>query len=267
MRKYLQILKITFQQEFAYRLNFIMWRVRNVLQIFLIFFLWSSVFHDPSSVIFGYDRSKILTYVFGTLIIKAVVFSSRSIELARIISDGTLSFYLVKPVNFFKYWFTRDISSKLLNLSFAFLETTILFFILKPEIFIQSNFFYLFFFLVSLVIAIFLFFAITLLVNIFSFWSPETNWALPYLFIVIIGDFMSGSVFPLDIFPQSMQNIFYSLPFSYLVFFPLQVYLGKLSLVTVINGIFISLGWLIILWMAVKVFWEKGLKEYKAEGI
>jgi ABC-2 type transport system permease protein len=90
---------------------------------------------------------------------------------------------------------------------------------------------------------------------------------LPFLFVVIIGDFLSGSVFPLDIFSKSAQNIFYSLPFPYLVFFPLQVYLGKLTIGTTLNGIVISLGWLIVLWFLVKVFWEKGLKKFCSEGI
>ena len=267
MKKYLQVLKITFQQEFAYRLNFIMWRVRNVIQIFLLFFLWTSVFSDPARQFFGYDRSKILTYVFGILIIKAIVFSSRTIELSSIISDGTLALYLLKPINFFKYWFTADMASKILNLSFSFVETVLLFLILKPELFFQSNPIYLLLFFISLSIAVLLFFTIVFLINMFSFWAPETGWALPFLFIVIIGDFLSGSVFPLDIFSKSVQNIFYSLPFPYLVFFPLQVYLGKLSIPTVINGMFISLGWLIVLWFSMKYVWERGMKKFSSEGI
>ena len=267
MKKYLQVLKITLQQEFAYRLNFIMWRVRNVMQVVLMFFLWSSVFSDPTKQFFGYDRTKILTYVFGILVIKAIVFSSRTIELSGIISDGTLGIYLLKPINFFKYWFTADIASKILNLSFSLIETTILFIILKPEIYFQSNPTYLFLFLLSLTIAVLLFFVTIFLINMFSFWAPEVGWALPFLFIVIVGDFLSGSVFPLDIFPRTFQNVFYSLPFPYLVFFPLQVYLGKISIPTAINGIVISLGWLIIFGVLVKYVWGKGLKKFSAEGI
>ncbi len=64
LAKYISIFKISFAQEFAYRLNFIMWRVRNVMQILLLFFLWTTVFSDPARVVFGYDRAKMLTYVF-----------------------------------------------------------------------------------------------------------------------------------------------------------------------------------------------------------
>ena len=105
MSKYLQILKISFQQEFTYRLNFIMWRVRNVIQILIFFFLWSSVFAAQDSNYFGYNKEKIIAYAFLLIIVRAIVMSSRSVDVAGIISNGELSNLLIKPVNFFKYYF------------------------------------------------------------------------------------------------------------------------------------------------------------------
>ena len=103
MKKYLQIFKLSFQQEFAYRLNFVMWRVRNILQIILLFFLWSSVFKDPQTEVFGYNQEKILTYVFGILILRAIVFSARAVDVAGEISNGDITNFLLKPVSYFKY--------------------------------------------------------------------------------------------------------------------------------------------------------------------
>ena len=99
-----------------------MWRVRNVLRIFLVFFLWDSIFSDPGRTLFGYDRSKILTYVFGILIVRAFVLSARAADVAGEIANGDLSNYLLKPVSYFKYWLTRDLSSKVLNMGFAGVE-------------------------------------------------------------------------------------------------------------------------------------------------
>jgi len=103
VKKYLQIFKLSFQQEFAYRLNFVMWRVRNILQIILLFFLWSSVFKDPQTEVFGYNQEKILTYVFGILILRAIVFSARAVDVAGEISNGDITNFLLKPVSYFKY--------------------------------------------------------------------------------------------------------------------------------------------------------------------
>lgn len=266
MNKYWTIFKISLQQEFAYRLNFIMWRARNVLQIFLIFFLWSAVFSDPSRSLFGYDRVKILTYVFGILVVKAIVLSSRGILVANEIAGGGLTNYLLKPVSYFRYWLTRDLSSKSLNLFFAIFEFSILFLILKPQIFLQTNPFNIFFFAVSLVLAIFLFFTILFITSFVAFWTPEMAWGTQFFVIVIIVEFLSGGIFPIDILPQGLQNFLYLTPFPYLVFFPLQIYLGKFSGIFIGRGIAIALFWAIVLWLFMKSLWAKGVRVYRAEG-
>jgi ABC-2 type transport system permease protein len=264
--KYLSIFKISFQQEFTYRINFIMWRVRNVLQVFLIFFLWSSVFADPTRVVFGYDRARILTYVFGILLLRAIVFASRTIDITGEIGSGDLTNYLLKPVSYFRYWFTRDLSSKALNLSFAVVETTILFLILKPPFFFQNDSLVLLFFLAFLVMAVVIYFCLLFLIGMITFWSPSSGWPAQFLFMGIVTEFLSGAIFPLDIFPGTMQKIIHFLPFQYLLFFPLQVYLGKVNYETMLSGFFIALFWLIILIFAVNLVWKRGLKNYAAEG-
>lgn len=266
MNRYLSIFKISFQQEFAYKLNFIMWRVRNVLQIFIVFFLWDSVFSDPSRIVFGYDRAKILTYIFGTLVLKAFIFSARSVDVPGEISEGTLTNYILKPISYFKYWITRDIASKVLNLMFAAVEITILFVILKPDFFFQTNVIYLIGFIITLLIANFLLFVIRFITSFITFWAPEMAWGSQFLIVVTITEFLSGSVFPLDIFPALFQKVLYMTPFPYILFFPLQVYLGKVTPEFMIQGIVISLIWSVITVMIMNLIWVAGLKTYRAEG-
>jgi len=266
VKKYLQIFKLSFQQEFAYRLNFVMWRVRNILQIILLFFLWSSVFKDPQTEVFGYNQEKILTYVFGILILRAIVFSARAVDVAGEISNGDITNFLLKPVNYFKYWATRDIASKILNLGFSVIEITILFLILKPNLFLQTNLLTLFAVLISLTMAVILFFCLLFITNMSAFWMPENGWAAQFLFIAIITDFLSGGVFPLDILPLAFQKVLYSTPFPYLLFFPLQVYLGKIAGLEIIRGLATAFTWVFILFMTVKFIWAKGLRRYSAEG-
>lgn len=266
MKKYLSIFKISFAQEFAYRMNFIMWRVRNVLQILLVFFLWSTVFTNPQTELFGYNRDKILTYVFGIFILRALVLSSRAVEIAGEIARGDLTNYLLKPLNYIKYWFARDISSKVLNLSFATVEIVILYFFLKPTFFIQTNPLQIFLFLVAVIFAVVMFFGLMVLVNFVSFWFPEGGWASQFLIVVIFTEFLSGAVFPIDILPQAIQSVLYALPFPYLMFFPLQVYLGKLSMVGVLQGLLVSGTWMIVMIIVMGQVWARGIKRYSAVG-
>lgn len=266
MKKYLSIFKISLEQEFIYPWNFVMWRVRNVMQIFLIFSLWNAVFYDSSRAIFGYNRNMILTYVFGILIIRAIVFSARIVDVAEEIASGDVSNLLLKPVNYFKYWLTRDLSSKALNLVFAIVETGILFILLKPPFFWQTNLLNLAGFVVAILLAVIIFFCLLFLANMIAFWAPEMGWSIQFLFILIIGEFLSGSVFPLDVLPGAIQQVLYLLPFPYLVFFPLQVYLGKFSGLLMVKGLVIGGIWVLVLILILRFVWSKGIRRFAAEG-
>jgi len=265
MDKYLAIFKISFAQEFAYRLNFVMWRVRNIMQFFLIFFLWDTVFSSPSTQIFGYDRPKILTYVFGLIIVRSIVLSARSVDIAGEVSRGDLSNYLVKPINYIKYWLTRDLSSKLLNLSFAMFEAVLLFIVLKPPFFLQTEALQLTFFVFSIFTAILLFFLLMFLFSMFALWYPDQAWGASFLLFIFV-DFLGGGVFPLDVLPVNFQNILYLTPFPYLLFSPLQIYLGKLDTLLTVRNVLIGAIWVAILSVMVNKIWRLGLKVYRSEG-
>lgn len=265
MKKYWSIFKISFEQEFVYRLNFILWRVRNVLQVFLIFFLWDTVFSSPGRVVFGYDRAKILTYVFALSIVRALVTSSRSIDVAGEVSQGLLANYLIKPISYFKYWFTRDIASKALNLFFVIFEVGLLFILLKPPFFFQTDPLFLAISALSLVFAVILFFLLLFIFNLFPLWYPEQAWGPTFILLIFV-DFLGGGVFPVDILPASFQKILYLTPFPYLLFVPIQTYLGKLDRTMAIRSLVVAAFWALILAYVLKNIWKVGLKVYRSEG-
>lgn len=266
MKKYLQIFKISFEEEFAYKLNFILWRFRNVIQILMTYFVWSMVYSDPGKIIFGYDRAKILTYVFGIMIVRALVMSARSMDVGNDISTGDLSNYLIKPMNYFKYFFTRDAASKLLNLVFAVVEFLLLFIILKPPFVFQTNLLSILGFLIALILAICIYSLILFLLSSIPFWVPELGWSSQFLVAVVIVEVLSGMVFPINILPHVLQSIILATPFPYLIYFPVEVYLGNITGWAMFGGIMVAAAWAGILWLSLNIVWKKGLKVYQAFG-
>ena len=265
MRKYVAVFKISFAQEFVYKLNFVMWRLRNVLQIFLIFFLWDTVFSDSKIQVFGYDRSRMLTYVFGLLLLRSIVLSARSVDIAGEISRGDLSNYLVKPISYIKYWFARDLSSKALNLIFAAGEAIVLYLILRPPFYLQTQVISVLFFVMAVAVAIVLFFLLMFLFCMFTLWYSEQAWGASFLLFIFV-DFLGGGIFPLDVLPVSFQKILYLTPFPYLMFGPLQIYLGKFDTSLAIQSLVMGVLWVGILAFTVSRVWQSGLKAYKSEG-
>lgn len=263
MKKYWQVLKSTWDEMTTYRFNFMMWRVRMVLQLLTIYFLWLTV-TPKNGEIFGYSQTMILTYILGASLIGSVVLSTRTHEIGENIDSGDLSNFLSRPISYFGYWFSRDIGDKLFNISFAVVELTLLYFLLRPPIFLQTDTMALLLTGFAILVALFIYFFLGCLLGMIAFWSPDV-WAPRFILFILIG-FFSGGMFPLDIFPQWAQTIFQYSPFTYLQYFPLKVYLNAFSQTQLIAGFSIAVVWMFILYRLTYVVWDHGLKLYSSQG-
>lgn len=263
MNKYLLVAKNTWYETMSYRLNFVMWRIRVIFQLLTAYFLWLAILPINGNFL-GYTKPLMLTYILGTSLISSIALASRSYEIGDQINNGNLSNFLIKPINYFLYWFSRDMGDKAINILFSISELTIIFILLRPPIFIQTNIFLIVFFLMSAVIALILYFFFNILLGLIGFWSPEV-WGPRFIFIILL-NFFAGSLFPLDILPKPIFYFLQGLPFTYILYFPLKVYLGQLSQIEIYTGIFISLIWLLTLYWLVRIVWAKGLAIYTAYG-
>ncbi len=263
MKKYLQVITSTVNEIATYRFNFVMWRIRTVLQLLTIYFLWLTV-TPANGQLFGYSRPLMLTYVLGASLLSSIVISTRTQEIGENINSGELSAFLSKPWSYFGYWFARDIGDKAFNIGFSVIELSILFFLLKPELVLQNDLSIIFLTFVSVCFALLINFFIGCLMGMIGFWSPEV-WAPRFIFFILLG-FLAGGAFPLDIFPMWIQNIFRFSPFTYLLYFPLKIYLSSLSIQQIIIGFTISMSWVVILCVSTQIVWKKGLRTYSSQG-
>ena len=229
----------------------------------MVYFLWWAIFAGRQEV-FGYSQSMILTYVLLGNIVGTFVLGTTTMDIGGVINQGNLSNFLIRPINFFRYYLARDIGDKLLNLVFAVVEIALLVFLLRPPVFLQSNIWYILLSVVAIGVAAFLYFFFSLLLGFFGFWSADV-WAPRFLSFVIM-EFFAGGLFPLDILPQPLFHFARSLPFFYFIYFPIKVYLGQLSLTSVMQGLVTGLVWVGGLWYIARLVWKKGLRVYTAEG-
>ncbi len=265
MRKYLTLFGISFQNEFTYRLNFILWRARNVIRILMVFILWSSVFRSHRTA-FGYTKEQMLTYVFLVLVISTFVTSAPSNEnVGGEISSGDLSNYLVKPINYLHAWLTRDWASKLLNMLFATFEISLLYLWFKPQIHLSSSVGIIIVAAVMCVVAALTYFYLTKMAVFIAFWAPENTWGLMFVVLVLM-EVLAGTIFPLDVLPHWAYNVLQFTPFPYLVYFPIGILVGKFSLSESLRLLLQSAGWIAITWYGAVKIWRLGLKAYSASG-
>ena len=151
-----------------------------------------------------------------------------------------------------------------MNLAFSVVEVVFLFVILRPPIVAPANPLTLVWFLLAVAIGIAMYFLFSFLLGLVGFWSADI-WAPRFLSFVVM-EFFSGGLFPLDVLPKPLFLLSQSLPFSYFLYFPLKVYLGQLSFMTVAQGLIVGFIWCVGFSYLVSTVWKRGLRVYTAEG-
>ncbi len=265
MKKYLAVFKIGWQDELIYRLNFLLWRLRNILRLLMTYFLWQGIFLN-NQLVFGYSQTQISAYVFLVLVIQATVLSAPSADnIGSEISGGDLSNYLLKPLHYRLYWFIRDLSSKTLNILFSFIEISILYIVIHPQIAFSLDFLQLVATIVACCSAVVIAYLLRTLFIYVSFWTPEFTWGLTFLLLVLIEVF-AGGIFPLDVLPKSLQLLLQLTPFPYLIYYPISIFLGKISGIVLWQILAQGIIYSILLVVVNNFFWRRGLKVYSSSG-
>jgi len=238
-----------------------MWRIRQIFAFLIPYFLWRSILGGGGEI-YGYAFSGIMTYLFGTTILRSLVMGSRTVDLGWMINSGYLSIPLMKPLSVFKFFFTRDLADKLFNLSFIFFEIPLILLVFRPPVFLQTDLVAVLIFTASLIMAILLYFFINIIFGSLAFWTRDV-WAPRFLLMVIM-EFATGAMFPLDMLSSSLTRVLYFTPFPYLLFVPLKLYLGELT--SPVGFLAAQLGWLLVIYFLARAVWQKGLHSYEAEG-
>jgi ABC-2 type transport system permease protein len=262
MKKFLEVFRVSMSQYLAFRLSFVLWRVRMIFSLLLIYYLWTAVYLGQRSL-FGYTPQEMMTYVLFIYFLGDLVYSTRTSDLANYIRSGEIINYMLKPFSVLKYMLTKEIADKLINLAFAIMEIVLIVLIAKPQLYLQTNISVYPWFLLAmglgLVSAYFMYFCLSLI----AFWTAEI-WAPRFIFFVMITT-LSGSYFPLDILPTLFYRILMLTPFPYYIYLPAQIYLKGVNGFTFVQ-LAISALWVFIMFIVSRFLWRKGIKEFSFFG-
>lgn len=265
MRLYSVLAFMNLNQDFAYRMNFILNRIRNICRFFLMYYFWIAIINTQHGL-FGYSEQMILTYIIGVSYLSSIVFSTKSMMIQFEIASGELSNYLLKPIDYLTYWLTRDISEKVQNTIIATCELCIFFLIVRPPFFFQMNGITFLEFILFFIGACLLYFLFNFLVSMITFWYPTNNgWPVRFIIFILI-DTISGGLFPLDMLPEKVRLISYFLPTSYFIYIPSQIYLERFTFSMIVTYFIVLLFWVILFYSLVRTVWKKGLQQYDACG-
>jgi len=263
MKKYFFIYSLYWQEGLAQRASFFMERFRALVVLTSLYYLWTALLNNQTSFA-GYNRTQMLTYVFGMSALRSLVFASRAEEIPADINQGRLSGYLLKPVNYFSYTFSRDLAEKSSNFVSSILEITGLFWIFGVVLQWPTQWTTWVLLIPAIAGAILLNFLLSFMVGCWGFWTSESSG--PRFLLALMIEFTAGAFFPLDILPPRVQEILSWFPSPYMVFFPMNLLLEKIDTPLIIRSFCIQYLWILVLSILTFWIWKKGVRTYGAQG-
>jgi len=262
-RKWLETIKISWVNLTAYKFNYLLMVLGPSLTFFFVKYnLWTAIYKSNSlNSIQGYSLSDMLIYQVWTLVVGLLAQSYNSMNIAVDIRYGKISTYLIYPFDFWQFHTASFIAfffNQIVIAAITVLCMVGLGILAMPSASVLSTALPLCF-LVAL-----LWFVVMYTLGLIAFWLEET-WTLRVVFIMI-SQFFSGSFLPLEIFPQWLLDGIKYLPFQYMTYVPVKVfmgtYTGSLSLATSV-----LVFWVFVFATSASLIWKRGVKLYTAAGI
>ena len=263
MKKYFTLFVMSWQKQLEVRSDFVFERGRSLAVLFSLYYLWSSLLTNRADVA-GYSRSQMLTYVIMMTLLRAWVLSNVTDRIPSEIAQGKLSDLLLRPISHFGYWATQDAASKSLAIGSCFIEMTVFVLLIRPPLLPPAGAAAGAVFALSTVLAMAMYFQMSYMLGVIGFWTAQ-SWGPRFCFEVFL-EFSAGAYFPVDLLPAAAQRVLAWLPFPYLIFHPLSIYLGKAGPDQWASIIGHQVMWIGVLTLASRSLWGHGLRRYAAEG-
>lgn len=263
-KKYWTIINITFQRGLTYRFTVFSYRVGEILENLVLILMWLSIFKGQT-LIQGYTINEMITYVIIGSLISLLVRNWLSEVVSSDIKEGRLSMQILKPMSYAKYVFSREIGRVGLPFIMSVASQLIFLSFFLNKLIFNSSLMYLGVIVIMIILAFITELLLSYLVGLIAFWTVEVD-GINHTFYRV-KRFFSGGYFPLSLLPVVYVKISYLLPFAYSFFVPTQLYLKKIDLLAGIKGLGVQIIWIVILYIIIKIVWNRGLKKYEGVGI
>lgn len=246
MRIYIEVAKRSFQQQFAYRAATLAGLFTNSIFGVMLTSVYLALYWDKpeSASVGGFTAQQTVTYTWiGQAMIMPVMFWGWWLIIDTI-RTGSVVMDLLKPMDFFRYWLSRDLGRAAGQVLTRGIPTMIvgatLFDFVWPE-----NWQRWLAFLISVPFAVVVSFCVRFMLNLTGFWLLDHR-GIGSISFVISGMF-AGQLLPISWYPPPIRDVINVLPFRTMLMTPVEIWLGQVS---ILQGISLQVFWTVVMVVA-----------------
>jgi ABC-2 type transport system permease protein len=259
---YVQQFKTTMAMMFQYRASLLIWMIGHVLEPLVYLIVWSVVATTGGGSVGDYTKTQFAAYFIVLMLVNSVTYTWIMYEFEYRIRHGSLSFALLKPVHPIHSDIADNVSSKVLTLPFMLLIAVVLALIFHPAF--SPEPWAIGLFIPGLLLAFLVRFLLEWILAQAAFWTTRVSAINQTYFVLLL--FLSGQIAPLSLMPHPVRILADILPFRWMVGFPVELLLGRLTLTEALMGLGVQAAWVIIGLVLLRVVWRAGVRVYSAVG-
>lgn len=260
-RIYRGLLKAGLAEALTYRAQVILWILSSIFPLVMLS-VWIAVVNEAGPIA-GWREADFVAYYIGATFVQNLVSAWVTWQWDDEIRTGDLSARLARPIDPFHQLLTNELGWKLFVL-LVFVPLMLVGALLFPALRYPLDAWRALAWVASLVLA----FGINMLMGcafgVLAFWTTQTHNL--YGLWIGAGQFLSGWIAPLALFPPWFQRIAAALPFRYTLGFQMELLMGRLTWPEIGAGFLWGLAWLFTFLALYRVLWRRGLRRYEAVG-
>jgi ABC-2 type transport system permease protein len=267
VKKYWHVINIGIQNTLVYRTNFLFRSAFSLIPLMATIYLWRAVYagKEGGSDVAGYSLAGMISYYLLVTIADALTaVTEDDWQIAGDIREGAINQFLLKPIDYLTYRLCLFASGRLIYVTVAAIPVALFIFFQRQYMVAPPSAEIFGLFIVSLAMTALLQFFISYTMALLAFWLLEIS---TLIFIVFAFEYIAGGhLFPLDILPPGIAMALNFTPFPYQLFFPVSLYLGRVTGPAIWQGLAIQFFWVIFFYLVARWTWRRGIRRYTAFG-
>lgn len=259
--RYLKLFSIYFQDAFAQRARSLVWFLISLIGPIIMIIFWRGASYQHTS----WSFSTISTYYFLLIIASAFLMTHPEEWIAEEhIKGGNLAQFLLRPFSYFFSNFMSELPWRIIQGLFGLIVVVICYYLFGKLINISFSFQNLIISIIISILGYLLGFVYKMNLALLAFWFTEISGILQVSDILIFT--FGGYIAPIFLFPDTLAHIATILPFSYIIYFPVVAFQGKVDVLNFFRIVGIQVAWITLFSVSYKILWRKGLKKFTATG-
>ena len=250
----------SFRQRYIYRTGVWIQILDGILFVFLQGSLWSALIRTGN-----YEttlKEMISFVVINSLVIYATDFNASAIISNRV-EDGSIATDLILPVDFKWKLFFENFGEKIFDVIFSGMPG-IIFALIFYGASAPAGLWQFGAFLLTVPLGILICYQIIYLFGLSAFWVVKP-WYITFM-ISGLTKLFGGTVIPLWIYPDWLAQICSFLPFRFIIYEPIQIYLGNYNIHDFFKCVVMQVLWMLLLLVLEKAIWVKASRKVFVQG-